>query len=133
MYDRFARDGQPKAFDRNSILPDLYPVRSRFIRNVMTGTDVKGVIVKGHLKSRGAHHVFHDERPARHMFEISHYKWNDRALQRVQAAHDQLSKAGAGWAFEYGNVLDHYRQHGRFAWETFGGEVVGREKRGHDA
>ena len=34
--------------------------------------------------------------------------------------------AGSPWDFdgEFQRVLDHYDQHGRFAWETFGGEIV---------
>lgn len=125
MYDRFAADGQPVAFDEHSDLPSLYPVRALFTRNVMGGADYKGVILKGRLKSRGAHHVFYDERIYSKMLEISHYKWNDRALGRVRAAYDQLSVAGIKWAWQYKAVLDHYDRHGRFAWETFGGELVG--------
>ena len=35
--------------------------------------------------------------------------------------------AKSPWDFdgEFKRVLDHYDQHGRFAWETFGGEIVG--------
>jgi hypothetical protein len=35
------------------------------------------------------------------------------------------SAARTGWENEYKKVLDHYEMHGRFAWETFGGEVAG--------
>ena len=35
------------------------------------------------------------------------------------------------WAFECKNILDYYGRLGRFAWSTFRGEVVRREKRGH--
>jgi hypothetical protein len=39
----------------------------------------------------------------------------------------QLNKeAGNPWHVEYKRVLDHYEQYGRFAWETFGGVVVGQ-------
>ena len=124
MYDRFAVDGQPKAFDDDSDLSSLFPVKARFIKLIMGGEDTKGVLVKGHLRSRGAHHIFHDERPYSDVFEISHYKWNDRAINRVQLAYDMCSASGAGWEEEYKRILDHYDRHGRFAWESFGGEIV---------
>lgn len=122
MIDRFALDGQLKAFDETSRLPELYPVRARFIKHVMRGEDVKCVLVKGQLKSRMAHHKFHDERACSRTLEISHYKWNDRAIDRVRAAYD-LQLARNGCFGEYKTVLNHYEAHGRFAWETFGGEV----------
>ena len=124
LWDRFPIDGRPKAFDDSSDLPSLYPVRARLTKNLMGGEDRKGVLVRGHLISRGAHHVFHDQRPSRRMFEISHYKWNDRSLDRVRLAYRMNEAAATGWAHEYKRVLDHYEEHGRFAWETFGGEVT---------
>jgi hypothetical protein len=124
MYDRLAANGQPEGFDASSHLPDVYPVRSRLTKELMGGFDIKGVLVKGHLKSRGAHHKFHDEKPLRdHVLEISHYKWTDRCLQRVRQAYDMASARGIEWAAQYKNVLDHYEAHGRLCWETFGGEI----------
>jgi hypothetical protein len=127
MYDRFALDGQLKTFDDDSDLSALFPVRARFRRMVMGGNEMKGVLVKGQLKSHRAHHEFHDEKSYSKVLEISHYKWNDRAIDRTKLARDMCSAAGSPWDFdgEFKRVLDHYEQHGRFAWETFGGEVVG--------
>jgi hypothetical protein len=126
MYDRFSIDGQLKTFDDDSELSALFPVRARFRSLVMRGNEFKGILVKGHLKSRAAHHEFYDERPYSEMLEISHYKWNDRAVERTRLARDMCSVANSPWDFdgEFKRVLDHYDQHGRFAWETFGGEIV---------
>lgn len=124
MYDRLATDGQPTGFDDQSILPDVYPVRSRLTKDLMGGFDQKGVLVKGHLMSRGAHHKFHGEKPAKEvLLEISHYKWTDRCLARVKQAVDMAAAEGIAWASQYQNVLDHYEANGRFVWESFGGEV----------
>ena len=127
MYDRFAIDGQLKAFDDDSELSALFPVRARFRSVVMGGNEIKGVLVKGRLRSLAAHHKFHDEKPYSEMLEISHYKWNDRALDRTRLARDMCAAANSPWDFdgEFKRVLDHYERHGRFAWETFGGEIVG--------
>jgi hypothetical protein len=126
MYDRFTVDGRPQPFDDGSDLPSLFPVRARLIRNVMGGTDVKGILVKGHLSSRpgAGHHFFEDEVVYSQDFEISHYKWNDPSLKRMQQAYEMSRAAGREWAEEYKRVLDHYATHGRFAWETFGGELA---------
>jgi hypothetical protein len=124
MWDRFSRDGQLPGFGPHSDLRRLYPVRARFTRDVMEGADYKGVLVKGWLRSNAAHHVFHDEIIFSKSLEISHYKWFEGALERVAAAHRLVVEAGEPWAIEYQRVLDHYRQHGRFAWEQFGGELV---------
>jgi hypothetical protein len=126
MFDRFARNGQPVGFDERSNLPELYPVRARFTSEVMRGVDYKGVMLKGHLKAIGAHHIFAEERLFSEMLEISHYKWNDLSLQRVRTAYDMLSAGSVKWAWQYKIILDHYERHGRFAWETFGGEIVAR-------
>jgi hypothetical protein len=124
MFDRFSVDGQPTAFDDHSDLPALFPIKARFIREVMHGCDVKGVIVKGHLESELAHHFFRAEKPFSTVFEIAHYKWNDLSLERVRSAYEILSAAGRPWADEYKRVLDHYDAHGRFAWELFHGELA---------
>jgi hypothetical protein len=127
MYDRFAMDGKLKTFSEDSDLPALFPVRARFRRTVMRGNEIKGVVVKGRLVSRHAHHEFHDERPYSQTLDISHYKWNDRAVDRTRLARDMCAAANSPWDFdgEFKRVLDHYDQHGRFAWETFGGQIVG--------
>ena len=127
MYDRFAIDGHLKAFDDSSNLSALFPVRARFRSAVMRGNEFKGVVVKGRLKSEHAHHQFYDERPYSKLLDISHYKWNDRAIDRTRLAHEMCAAAGSPWDFdgEFTRVLNHYDQHGRFAWETFGGEIVG--------
>jgi len=131
MYDRFAIDGQLKAFDDDSELSALFPVRARFRSFVMRGNEFKGVLVKGHLRSRAAHHEFYDERPYSQMLEISHYKWNDRAIDRTWLGYEMCAAARSPWDFdgEFKRVLDHYERHGRFAWETFGGEIVGGTNR----
>jgi hypothetical protein len=128
MYDRFALDGQLRDFDDNSDLQQLFPVRARFRKMVMGGNEIKGVLVKGKLKSHLAHHEFYDEAPYSQTLDISHYKWNDRAIDRTRLARDMCAAANSPWDFdgEFKRVLDHYEQHGRFAWETFGGEIVGR-------
>ena len=125
-YDRFAADGRPRPFDDSSDLSTLFPVRARFVRNVMGGTDVKGVLVRGHLASRKGvgHHVFENEVLYSKVFEISHYKWTDPSLKRMRQAYEMSKAAGRDWADEYQVVLDHYATHGRFAWETFGGELA---------
>jgi len=131
MYDRFSIDGRLVAFSDSCDLHQLYPVRSRFTSHVMQGCDHKAVIVKGLLDSSIAHHEFRDEQIFSTMLEVSHFKWNDRALDRVRQAHEIISKAGFYCAVEYQRVLEHYEQYGRFAWETFGGELVAGSKPTH--
>lgn len=124
MFDRFAEDGQPKAFGDDTVIAELFPVRARFVKTVMKGFDLKAVLVKGQLKNRVANHVFHDQKPSKTRFDISHYKWNDRALERVRLAYEMLSATEAPWTEEFKRILDHYDENGRFAWETFGGEFA---------
>jgi hypothetical protein len=124
MYDRFTVDGRPRPFDDDSDLPSLFPVRARFARDVRGGMDWKGVLVKGRLTTRPSfgHHFFEGEVVYSKVFEISHYRWNDpsSALERTQQAYEM----SLDWADEFKRVLDHYATHGRFAWETFGGELA---------
>lgn len=126
MYDRFSADGRLIDFSPEAELCEVYPVRCRLIRDLMGGTDYKGVLVKGRLRPLpdSGHHGFVGERISSHSVEISHYKWNARAIDRVLAAYEALTKAGKPWAFEYERVIAHYEQHGRFAWEEFGGELA---------
>ena len=129
MYDRFAIDGQPKAFGDDDAIEDVYPVRARFIHTVMKGYDIKAVLVRGQLRNRVANHLFHGQRPYSRQFAISHYKWTERALDRVRSAYEMLTAAKAPWAEEFKRILDHYEANGRFAWETFGGELAAPEAR----
>jgi len=131
MFDRFSLDGRLVDFDAASDLSRLYPVKARFIYNVLDGADYKGVVVKGLLEARIAHHEFADERIYSELIEISHYKWSTTtALDRVKLAYDTLVARGAHWADEYRLVLEHYERHGRFAWETFGGQLATRAVKG---
>lgn len=129
--NRFSFDGRLVDFDADSDLSRLYPVKGRFICNVLDGADYKGVAVKGLLEARIAHHEFADEIPYSELLEISHYKWSSTtALNRVKLAYDTLVSRGAHWADEYRLILEHYERHGRFAWETFGGELAIPEVKG---
>jgi hypothetical protein len=82
------------------------------------------VLVKGRLRAAAAHHIFERERVYSQQLEISHYKWTGSALERVRRAYEMAGAQGVPWAEEYKSILDHYEHHGRFAWETFGGEIV---------
>ena len=123
MHDRFALDGQPRGFAPDEDLNEVYPIKSRFIREVMRGYDHKGILVRGSLKPApgAAHHWFTGERGFSGVLEISHYKWTASSLERIRSAYEIVSDAGVSWAVEYKRVLDHYDRYGRFAWETFGG------------
>ena len=124
LFDRFSVDGALVGFGPDSDLPRLYPVKARFIANVMKGADYKGIVVKGSLRARIAHHEFENEIMDPEILEISHYKWsNVNALERVKFTYRTLAERGVPWAWEYKNILDHYDRYGRFAWETFGGEM----------
>ncbi len=123
MWDRFTRDGHITEFSSERDLRQIYPVRARFIKDVMEGADYKGVLVKGLIKSVAAHHVFEGEVLCSRMLDLSHYKWFDGAIDRVKAARQMLTEAGRPWAAEFQRALDHYERNGRFAWEQFGGEL----------
>jgi Glycosyl transferase family 2 len=105
MYDRFTADGKLADFNPDSDLSKLYPVRARFIAHVMQGADYKGVLVKGQLRAAIAHHRF-----------------------VVEHAYREVKNRGIPWAIEYRRILDHYQQHGRMAWEEFGGELIGPDR-----
>ena len=125
MYDRFSADGKLVDVDRETDLRNLFPVRARFIDKVMHGCDHKGILVKGPLKSKGAHHFFVGEKLSSEVLEIAHYKWITGAIYRLKSAIQLVEEAGIPWHVEYKRALDHYERYGRFAWETFGGEMVG--------
>jgi len=125
MYDRFSADGKPRGFDSSSDLASLYPVKTRFIRDVMKGADWKGVLVKGDIGPAGNFHNWKGQIIHSRIIEISHYKWTtDRIIDRVRADYRITSEMGLPSADEYKRVLDHYDQHGRFAWEEFGGQLL---------
>jgi hypothetical protein len=124
MYDRFSSDGSLAEVRPDSDPATIFPVRARFIRNVMAGLDHKGVLIRGHLRPAIAHHQFDGEIVASTMLELAHYKWCLGAIDRLRARHQELLERGINFAGEYKKILDHYDQHGRFVWQEFGGEVV---------
>jgi hypothetical protein len=121
MYDRFSYDGRTVDFPPGADLAQVYPVKSRFIRNVMGGLDYKGILVRGRLRPASAHHRFEDERLYQMLLEISHYKWVGGSIERLRANYRLAADASMPWTGEYKRALDHYDTHGRFAWEEFGG------------
>ncbi|HTC09363.1 MAG TPA: FkbM family methyltransferase [Acetobacteraceae bacterium] len=121
MLDRFTSSGDLVGFTESDDLSKVFPIKARFNETVMNGTQFKGVFVKGHLPSAVAHHFFIDERVSARQFEIAHYRFHGRTLDRLRANLGRLNEIGAKWAIEYENILRHYDQNGRFAWETFGG------------
>ena len=123
MYDRFALDGMPRGFDASTNLSEAFPVRARFMRTV-GGADHKGVLVKGHIKPAGNFHNWDGQVVYSSALDISHYKWTDRIISRVQSDYRVTTEAGIPCSVEYQRVLEHFEQHGRFAWEEFGGEVA---------
>jgi hypothetical protein len=126
MLDRFSADGQLPEIAPDADLPTLLPVKSRFIREVMGGSDHKGVLVRGPLRpAAGAgHHRFEDEIVFAEVLPISHYKWIAGALERLRKTHGLILQAGIPWAIEHRRVFEHYALHGRFAWEQFGGQLA---------
>lgn len=128
MYDRFSADGGLPEIKPGSRLPELFPVKSRFTRDVRQGADWKGVLVKGLRDSvpGWGHHLFKDERVCSLQLEISHYRWNQGTIERMEQVYRELTDAGVDWADEYKRVLDHYRQCNRFRWQEFGGVLTGR-------
>jgi hypothetical protein len=125
MYDRFSIDGKIIDVEGVSDLSKLFPVKARFIDEVMHGCDCKGILVKGRLTAAGAHHVFEHEKLSSETLEIAHYKWIAGSIDRLKSATRLVKQAGIPWHIEYERALDHYEQYGRFAWETFGGQLVG--------
>lgn len=125
MFDRFSADGKPVDFEPGADLAAQYPVRSRFIRDVMLGYDHKAVLVKGHLPGvpGGGQHWLVGENVASTVLDIDHYKWTGGSVERLRERCRLLAEAGVDWRVENERVLQHYDTHGRFAWEEFGGEL----------
>ena len=96
MHDRFALDGQPRGFAPDEDLNEVYPIKSRFIREVMRGYDHKGILVKGLLNPApgAAHHWFTGERGFSGVLDISHYKWTASSLERVRSAYADRERRG---------------------------------------
>lgn len=124
MWDRFTADGRIVAFEDDRPLPDCFPVRARFIHNVMHGAGFKGVLVKGVIEALGAHHTFADEMVCSLQLDLSHYKWIEGSIERLRLAYEQVMNSGQDWAIQYSRIFEHYSKNGRFAWEEFGGERV---------
>jgi hypothetical protein len=122
MYDRFTLSGELLGFSAASTLREAFPIKARFVRDVMGADERKGIFVKAHLKGEGAHHHFTGERMASKVLEISHYRFHGRSLDRLRASYKRVREQGILWADQYKAALDHFDKHGRFAWETFGGE-----------
>src|SRR6266567_5527723 len=125
LYDRFSADGQLPDFARDAVLSKVFPVKSRFVREVMGGCDHKAVLVRGRLSpvAGAGHHLFEDEQVCSKLLEISHYKWTPGGVERLRISHRKVLRAGLAWESEYRKALEHYDRHGRFAWETFGGRL----------
>ena len=125
LYDRFTADGDLPDLAPDADLSKVFPVKSRFVREVMGGCDHKGVLVRGRLRPvpGAGHHLFEDERVCSKLLEISHYKWTLGAIERLRISHRRVLRAGLAWEGEYRKVLEHYDRYGRFAWETFGGQL----------
>ena len=125
MYDRFSVDGKPVDVGQESDLPSLFPIKANFIYHVQRGCDFKGVLVKGRLKAGGGfHHWYEGQKRSSEILEISHYRWLTGAVDRYKERYAALNAVGTSWAIEYKHIIDHYEQHGRFAWEEFGGAPV---------
>jgi hypothetical protein len=126
MYDRFTIDGRLADVDPVADLAQLFPVEARFTRDVRGGLDFKGVLVKGCLTpvKDASHHLFKGEAVASTKLKLAHYKWLTGAIDRLRERYAKLLPIERSYAPEIKNVLDHYEQYGRFAWEEFGGVIV---------
>lgn len=126
MYDRFSADGGLPPIQPDSNLPALFPVKSRFTRDVRQGADWKGVLVKGHLDTvpGWGHHRFENEKVSSRQLEIAHYRWYEGTIERMERAYQEVLKAGLDWGSEHERVLEHYRKYGCFRWQEFGGVLT---------
>jgi hypothetical protein len=121
MYDRFSYDGRTVDFPPGADLAQVYPVKSRFIRNVMGGLDYKGILVRGRLRPASAHHRFEDERLYQMLLEISHYKWVGGSIERLRANYRLAADASMPWTGEYKRALDQHAwpvRLGRVRWSA---------------
>lgn len=127
MYDRFSADGLTVDPLDGSTLDETYPVRSRFIRTVMLGCDDKAVLVKGRLEGvpSAEHHELIGERASSDVLSIEHFKWTAGSVDRLRDRCRKLRELGTDWWIEYARAVEHYETYGRFAWEEFGGELIG--------
>ncbi len=118
MYDRFGADGSAVDFAPGEALAERYPVRTRFVRDVMRGCDHKAVVVKGLLEGvpGGEHHEMVGEKLATQVLDIDHYKWTAGSVERLRERVRGARGAGMEWAVEYERALVHYERHGRFTW-----------------
>ncbi|MFZ0041433.1 MAG: hypothetical protein WAK93_09010 [Solirubrobacteraceae bacterium] len=126
MHDRFSPDGRAVDFAPGDDLARRYPVRTRFVRDVMLGCDHKAVLVKGllHGVPGAEHHEMVGEKIASEVLDIEHYKWTGGSVERARQRLWGLEEAGSEWSAEYGRAVTHYETHGRFAWELIGGELT---------
>ena len=95
----------------------LFPVEPVLENAVMGGNRSKGYWSKADLKSFAAHHKFLRRKALfRTRSKISHYKWNDRALDRPRWRGTYVPWQQS-WDFdaEFQRVLNHDELHGRFA------------------
>jgi hypothetical protein len=129
MYDRFSADGRTVDLEPRSDLTKRYPVRARFIRDVMLGCDHKAVLVKGRLPGvpGAGHHYLVGEAVASKVLDVDHYKWTGGSIDRLRERCRALADDGIDWRAEYERAIMHYDAHGRFVWEEFGGELVASE------
>ena len=125
LHDRFSLTGQPVDIDRNADPARVYPVRARFVRDVMRGCDRKPVLVKGHLRTapRSDRYVLAGERVASEVLEVDHYRWIGGSLELLNERSAVLRQTGVEWVDEFERAIRHYEANGRFAWDRFGGEV----------
>jgi len=124
-HDRFSADGHLLEVEPESDLAALFPVRARFVRDVMQGCEYKRVLVKGPLESmHGAdQHMLDGEKVASGQLVIDRYVWTKGSVERLRALAQTLKAAGVDQRIEYDRALQHYDARGRFAWEEFGGEL----------
>jgi hypothetical protein len=119
LYDRFSIDGKEAAVAPGTGLAEQYPVRARFIRDVMQGFDHKAVLVKGPAQSAGGT----VEKVASTTLEIEHYGWTEGTIERLTERCRALPETEVDVRMEYQRAIEHYEANGRFAWEKFGGEA----------
>lgn len=123
MHDRFTESGKEGVINTKSDLASVFPIKARFIRDVMVGCDMKGILVKGLLKPapHSSHHRYLGERVHTEVLDISHYKWIKGAIERLRKSLGLVNQAELNWAVEYQRILEHYEAHDRFDWRSFGG------------